>query len=143
MDNIAIFTLKGKGESVKKEVMQLFKSKDLHKFNQFLRLKITCDQNNMTITISQEKYIQKIIEQAGLSDTNLVQLPLKAKTNSNDMKANRLTFFMQQESANLYMQLLAHIQTLHSPCNIYCNSQTIQDQNTLQQSKTCTTISKE
>lgn len=80
VDDIAVFTSKGHVTGAKKELMELFEMRDLGELNNFLGYRITRNRNDMTITISQDKYIKSIIERAGLSQANENKIPLPAGT---------------------------------------------------------------
>jgi hypothetical protein len=80
VDDIVIFATRGFAKEVVKELMKLFKMRDLGELKNFSGYKITCNCQEMTITISQEKYLWNILKQAGLSNANPSKLPMAAGT---------------------------------------------------------------
>jgi hypothetical protein len=90
VDDIVIFVTCGFAKEVVKELMKVFEMRDLGELKDFLGYKITRNHQEMTITISQEKYLQNILEQAGLSNANPVKLPMVAGTQQQRYSSDHL-----------------------------------------------------
>ncbi|QRW08769.1 Retrovirus-related Pol polyprotein from transposon TNT 1-94 [Ceratobasidium sp. AG-Ba] len=80
VDDIALFATKGYASKVKKELMALFKMRDMGELGHFLGYRVTCDRAKRTINISQDAYIKNLIDHAGLADANPTTIPLPAGT---------------------------------------------------------------
>ena len=57
---------------LKKELQTLFDATDLVESHKLVRIEITRDQANQSLTITKTQYIESILEKYGLQDTNTV-----------------------------------------------------------------------
>ncbi|CAL5378709.1 unnamed protein product [Camellia sinensis] len=62
--------------SLKKELSQSFEMKDLGPTQQILGMKIVCDRETKRLWLSQEKYVEQVIEKFNKKDTKPVSTPL-------------------------------------------------------------------
>src|ERR1700722_18388019 len=80
VNDIAVFTTKGRMPSIKKEVMNLFEMRDMGGLRYFLGYRITRDRKAGTIVLLQNNYIKTLVERAGLSEANSVTAPMAPNT---------------------------------------------------------------
>ena len=77
VDDLLLFTnSKDRMDALKRELANQFKITDLGEPNKLVGIKITQDKENGTLTISQTKYIEAILEKYGLENANSVSTPL-------------------------------------------------------------------
>lgn len=77
MDNLLVFTnSKELMHDLKAELKGLFDITDLGEPSKLIRIEITQDRANKSITIKQERYIKSILEKEGLDKANPVSTPL-------------------------------------------------------------------
>ena len=63
-------------DALKRELENQFEITDLGEPNKLIGIEITRDKENGTLTISQTKYIEAILEKYGLENANSVSTPL-------------------------------------------------------------------
>ena len=63
-------------EKLKKELSKSFAMKDLGRAKQILGMKITRDRASKRLWLSQEKYIEKVLERFNMAKSKLVNTPL-------------------------------------------------------------------
>ena len=68
-------------DTVKSELKSKFMTCDLGELSHFVGIKITHDQANNTISISQEQYIYEILKCASMLDSNTISAPMAPKYN--------------------------------------------------------------
>lgn len=67
---------KNKLEEIKSRLSKVFKVKDLGEPKVFLGMKMTRDRETRTMTITQEEYIEKILQRFNLENCNPVRTPM-------------------------------------------------------------------
>ncbi len=67
---------KDKLEEIKSRLSKVFKVKDLGEPKVFLGMKMTRDRETRTMTITQEEYIEKILQRFNLENCNPVRTPM-------------------------------------------------------------------
>lgn len=92
VDDIAIFTTKGHVEHVKKELMGLFEMRDLGELSEYLGFKITRNREEGTLSLTQPKYLRKIVEKMGLANANPVVLPMTPGTQLRSYSGEKISF---------------------------------------------------
>ena len=77
VDDLLLFTnSKDRMDALKRELANQFEITDLGEPNKLVGIEITRDKENGTLTISQTKYIEAILEKYGLENANSVSTPL-------------------------------------------------------------------
>ncbi|KAG8731444.1 hypothetical protein FRC10_001725, partial [Ceratobasidium sp. 414] len=92
VDDIAVFTTKGHVTAVIKELQNTFDMRDLGELSEFLGYKISRDRSAMTITLSQETYVNSIVTRAGMESVNPTKLPMQARMQYSRYTGNRIDF---------------------------------------------------
>ncbi|KAE8182665.1 hypothetical protein CF328_g8434 [Tilletia controversa] len=81
VDDILVAAPKGGGiESVKKELLGLFKGTDLGPAHHCLGIRINRNWDEDTITLDQERYAKEVLARFGMSDCNPARTPMDQKT---------------------------------------------------------------
>ena len=82
VDDLVLLTnCPAKSNRVKEELKLKFKIKILGEPSLLLGMKISCNKKLKIVTLSQTHYIDKILEQVGLQDTNSVATPIDPGVN--------------------------------------------------------------
>jgi len=75
---------------LKRELSKSFAMKDLGPAKQILGMKIVCDRKNGNLGLSQQKYIEKVLERFNMKNSKPVSTPLAghSKLSSKDCPTN-------------------------------------------------------
>src|SRR5258708_6736476 len=78
VDDLLVFTEKGEIRKMKSELTGRYEMRDLGEVCWFLAMEVTCDRVNQSITIDQQQYIHKILEQFELENARSVSTQMAA-----------------------------------------------------------------
>jgi hypothetical protein len=78
VDNILIIGKRDDVNKIKKRILKKWKGKDLGPINCFIGFEITRNRRNRTLTITQSRFIQKLLERTKMTNANSTSLPIPA-----------------------------------------------------------------